>query len=65
MCKCRCHNIPNKGNFTIGNEYQWTYIIDGINVSDDNGSIVSFDECKFLWYFTRICINIENSISNA
>lgn len=54
MNKCRCHHIPQKGCFHIGAEYQYSYIIDGIYVTDDNENRIDFDEYTFLWYFTKL-----------
>ncbi len=47
MNQCRFHHLPNKGSFTISNKYQWTYLIDAINVTDDNNKIVSFNVICF------------------
>ena len=54
MNYCRCHHIYHEGSFQIGKEYAWTFVIDGINVIDDNGNVISFDEISFLWYFTKL-----------
>lgn len=54
MNLCRCHHIPNMGIFNIGNDYQWTYLIDGIYVIDENAKNICFDEYHFLWYFTKL-----------
>ena len=34
MEMCTCYNLPPKGEFLIGKEYPWQYIIDGIVVKD-------------------------------
>ena len=44
MYKCKCHNIPSEGKFTVGNEYDWSYVIDGIYVIDDVGEKVDFND---------------------
>lgn len=54
MNLCRCHHIPDTGNFKIGNHYQWTYLIDSISVTDDNQKTIYFNEYTFLWYFTKL-----------
>ncbi len=50
---CKCHHIPRIGDFAIGKEYQWQYIIDAIRVIDENGAEISFSEINFLWYFNK------------
>ena len=50
----RCHNIPKEGNFRVGAEYEYSYIIDGIYVIDDNGDRIDFNDYTFLWYFTKL-----------
>ncbi len=50
----RCHNIPKEGNFKVGAEYEYSYIIDGIYVIDDNGDSIDFNDYTFLWYFTKL-----------
>ena len=50
----RCHNIPKEGNFRVGAEYEYSYIIDGIYVIDDNGDSIDFNDYTFLWYFTKL-----------
>lgn len=54
MFKCKCHNIPSEGKFIIGNEYDWSYVIDGIYVIDDVGEKVDFNDYTFLWYFPKL-----------
>lgn len=54
VCIGRCHNIPKEGNFKVGAEYEYSYIIDGIYVIDDNGDSFYFNDYTFLWYFTKL-----------
>ena len=54
MRKCRCHHVPNEGNFKVGAEYEYSYIIDGIYIIDDNGDRFYFNDHAFLWYFTKL-----------
>lgn len=54
MNKCRCHHTPKECCFQIGIEYEYSYIIDGIYVVDDNGDKFSFNDYTFLWYFTKL-----------
>ncbi|WP_295088525.1 hypothetical protein [Ruminococcus sp.] len=54
MDKCQCHHNPKYGCFQIGAEYQYSYIINGICVIDDNGDRYYFDDYTFLWYFTKL-----------
>ena len=54
MNRCRCHHIPKESCFQIETEYEYTYVIDGVYVIDDNGYRVDFDEYTFLWYFTKL-----------
>lgn len=54
VCIGRCHNIPKEGNFKVGAEYEYSYIIDGIYVIDDNGDSIDFNDYTFLWYFTKL-----------
>ena len=57
MCnknKCRCHSIPKNGIFQVGTDYEYSYIIDGIYVIDDNGDKFYFDDYTFLWYFAKL-----------
>ena len=54
VCIGRCHNIPKEGNFKVGAEYEYSYIIDGIYVIDDNGDRIDFNDYTFLWYFTKL-----------
>lgn len=54
VCFGRCHNIPKEGNFRVGAEYEYSYIIDGIYVIDDNGDSINFNDYTFLWYFTKL-----------
>lgn len=42
-----------EGNFKVGAEYEYSYIIDGIYVIDDNGDSIDFNDYTFLWYFTK------------
>ena len=53
MFKCKCHNIPSEGKFIIGNEYDWSYVIDAIYVIDEDGKEVFFNDYTFLWYFSK------------
>lgn len=53
MGKCRCHHVPNKGSFQIGAEYEYSYGIDFIGVTDNNKKRIDFDEYTFLWYFSK------------
>lgn len=50
----RCYLIPKEGNFKVGAEYEYSYIIDGIYVIDDNGDKFYFNDYTFLWYFTKL-----------
>ena len=50
----RCHHIPKEGNFKVGAEYEYSYIIAGIYVVDDNGDSFDFNDYTFLWYFTKL-----------
>lgn len=54
VCIGRCHNIPKEGNFKVGAEYEYSYIIDGIYVIDDTGDSIYFNDYTFLWYFTKL-----------
>ncbi len=54
MDKCKCHHIPKEGCFQIGAEYEYSYIIDGIIVIDENGNMFVFNDYTFLWYFTKL-----------
>lgn len=53
MYKCKCHNIPSEGKFTVGNIYDWSYVIDAIYVIDDDGEEVFFNDYTFLCYFSK------------
>ena len=46
--------MPKEGNFKVGAEYEYSYIIDGIYVVDDNGDSFDFNDYTFLWYFTKL-----------
>lgn len=50
----KCHHIPKEGNFKVGAKYEYSYIIDGIYVIDDNGDSFDFNDYTFLWYFTKL-----------
>lgn len=54
MNKCRCHHIPKEGNFKVGAEYEYSYIIDGIYIIDDNGDRFYFNDHAFLRYFKKL-----------
>ena len=54
MNKCRCHHLPFEGSFQLGVEYEYSYGIDFIGVTDDNGNSIDFNEYTFLWYFTKL-----------
>lgn len=43
-----------EGKFVVGNTYTWSYIIDGIRVTDERNQEIYFDEIKFLWFFQKI-----------
>ena len=53
MGTCVCCNLPPKGEFLIGKEYPWQYIIDGIVVKDEKGIEFDFNEIIFLIYFKK------------
>lgn len=53
MKKVKCHHTPPDGDFLIGNTYEYTHIIDAINVYDEKGEKYSFNDIVFLWYFTN------------
>lgn len=53
MKKCRCHNIPNKGNFIVENTYSFDYIIDGIYVIDEMMNKIYFTDIEFLLSFEK------------
>ncbi len=53
MKRCECYCLPEKGRFVIGDNYVWRYIIDGIEVFDNDEKWIYFDEMIFLWYFKR------------
>ena len=50
----RCYHISKEGNFKVGAEYEYSYIIDGIYVIDDNGDKFYFNDYTFLGYFTKL-----------
>ncbi|MDE5884074.1 MAG: hypothetical protein K2H29_03225 [Oscillospiraceae bacterium] len=54
MNQCRCHNLPFEGNFQLGAAYEYSYGIDFIRVTDDDGNSIDFNEYTFLWYFTKL-----------
>ena len=54
MEKCKCYCLPMEGKFVVGNTYTWSYIIDGIRVTDERNQEIYFDEIKFLWFFQKI-----------
>lgn len=54
VCIGRCYNIPKEGNFKVGAQYEYSYVIDGIYVIDDNGDSFDFNDYTFLWYFTKL-----------
>ena len=54
MEKCKCYCLPMEGRFVVGNMYTWSYIIDGIQVTDESNQEIYFDEIKFLWFFQKI-----------
>ena len=54
MEKCRCFCLPVEGKFKVGNMYAWSYIIDGIQITDESGREIFFDEINFLWFFQKI-----------
>lgn len=57
MDKCRCHSLPPKGRFILWKSYEYSYIIDGISVIDENGDSIYFSEINWLWYFQKIDTN--------
>lgn len=57
MGKCKCYCMPPEGEFIIGNIYNWTYIIDGRHVTDENGKQIGFGEIRFLWFFRDMDCN--------
>ena len=54
MYKCKCHNIPSEVKCTVGNIYDWSYVIDELYVIDDRGDNVFFNDFTFLWYFNKL-----------
>lgn len=50
---CICINNPKGYSFEKGKIYQFTYLIDAINVFDDKNNEFSTDEIHFLWYFRK------------
>ena len=51
-----CYCLPMEGKFIVGNIYTWSYIIDGIQVTDESDQEIFFDEIKFLWFFQKISV---------
>lgn len=50
MChwtNCTCCTLPLTGQFTVGKEYYWEYIIDGVKVYDDNQIGIIFKSSVF------------------
>lgn len=54
MGKCKCYCLPLEGEFIIGNIYNCSYIIDGIQVTDESSREIYFDEIRFLWFFHKM-----------
>ena len=50
---CICYELPEQGNFFLGKQYMWGYVIDGIIVKDEDDVKILFDEIKWLWYFQK------------
>ena len=50
---CRCRNAPPEGNFIRNNYYKYTYVIDAIDVYDEDNNEYSYDDYTFLWYFEK------------
>jgi len=53
MCKCKCHSLPPEGKFVLQKSYEYSYIIDGVYVIDENNDQIYFSEIKWLWYFQK------------
>lgn len=54
MGTCICYRLPPKGEFVVGKEYPWTWVIDGLIVKDENGMGIDFrNEIFFLIYFKK------------
>ena len=51
MNQCICYKLPAKKDFIVGNEYEWTYVIDGIIVINEKREQCYFREIEFMWYF--------------
>lgn len=51
---CACRQLPPYGNFTVGADYTFDYIIDARKVTDNLGETVTFPENVFLSCFENL-----------
>lgn len=52
--KSKCYCLPVNGKFVIDKAYDYSYVIDGIQVIDEENAVIYFNEMEFLWYFKEI-----------
>lgn len=48
---CTCCKQPPYGDFTVGADYTYEFIIDAEKVTDDQGAVITFPESMFLSCF--------------
>lgn len=51
---CICRQLPSYGNFTVGADYTFEYIIDARKVTDNLGEVITFPENIFLSCFENL-----------
>ena len=51
---CICRQLPPYGNFTVGADYTFDYIIDAEKVTDDLGETITLPEAVFLSCFENL-----------
>ena len=51
---CICRQLPPYGNFTVGLDYAFDYIIDAEKVTDDLGETITLPEAVFLSCFENL-----------
>lgn len=53
MFVCSCTQVPVSGSFTIGSYYDYTYLIDGVQIGDDSSTLISLGEKEFKSCFVQ------------
>lgn len=51
---CACRRLPPYGNFTVGLDYAFDYIIDARKVTDNLGETITLPEAVFLSCFEKL-----------